>query len=69
MRGPGEFLGTRQSGLPDLRLAQISDLSLVERAREAARRLFEDDPELALPEHQLLAQETAAFWEERVEKS
>jgi ATP-dependent DNA helicase RecG len=59
MRGPGEFLGTRQSGLSEavlrMELADIADLRLVERAREAARRFFETDPELADPAHRLLA--------------
>jgi len=60
MRGPGEFLGVRQSGYPDaflsMDLARITDLQLVEAAREAARRFFKTDPELADPAHQLLAQ-------------
>jgi ATP-dependent DNA helicase RecG len=55
MRGPGEFLGTRQSGFMDLKLASVTDLQLVEAAREAARRFFESDPELAEPDNRLLA--------------
>lgn len=59
MRGPGEFLGTQQSGFAQavlaMELARIADLRLVERAREAARRFFETDPELADPAHRLLA--------------
>ena len=59
MRGPGEFLGTRQSGLTDavlaMELAEIADLRLVEKAREAARRFFATDPELDDPAHRLLA--------------
>jgi ATP-dependent DNA helicase RecG len=47
LRGPGELLGTRQHGLPDVALATlVSDRRLLEEAREAARRLLEDDPEL-----------------------
>jgi len=60
MRGPGEFLGTRQSGFADLRLASMTDLSLIEAAREAARRFFEPDPELADPDNRLLAQRVQA---------
>jgi len=60
MRGPGEFLGTRQSGFAEavlsLELAEVADLRLVERARQAARRFFETDPQLADPAHRLLAQ-------------
>jgi ATP-dependent DNA helicase RecG len=59
MRGPGEFLGTRQSGISDavlaIDLAAIADLGLVEQAREAARRFFETDPQLVDPAHRLLA--------------
>ncbi|HEY68706.1 MAG TPA: ATP-dependent DNA helicase RecG [Thermoflexia bacterium] len=62
LRGPGEFLGTRQSGFPDLKLANVTDLRLVEAAREAARRFFETDPELAHPDNRLLAQQVARFW-------
>jgi ATP-dependent DNA helicase RecG len=48
LRGPGQVLGTRQSGLPDLALASLSDDGAVlEEAREVARRLLEKDPNLA----------------------
>ncbi|GAH40649.1 unnamed protein product, partial [marine sediment metagenome] len=43
LRGPGEFFGTRQSGLPDLRMAKLSDVALLELARSEAIRLFEKD--------------------------
>jgi ATP-dependent DNA helicase RecG len=62
MRGPGEFLGTRQAGFPDLKLASVTDLQLIEAAREAARRFFETDPELADPDNRLLARRVAQFW-------
>jgi ATP-dependent DNA helicase RecG len=64
MRGPGEFFGTRQSGLPDLRMARLSDVPLLELAREEALRLFEEDPTLELPQHRLLAQELTRLWGE-----
>ncbi len=57
LRGPGEFFGTRQSGLPDLKMARFSDVGLLELARSEAIRLFEADPELKKPGHRLLAQE------------
>jgi ATP-dependent DNA helicase RecG len=60
MRGPGEFLGTRQAGFSDavlsMQLASIADLRLVERAREAARRVFKIDRQLDDPAHRLLAE-------------
>jgi ATP-dependent DNA helicase RecG len=62
LRGPGEFLGTRQSGLPDLRLAAVTDVDLVRKAREAAKSFFRTDPELADPDNRLLAQQVARLW-------
>jgi ATP-dependent DNA helicase RecG len=64
LRGPGEFLGTRQAGFPELKLANVTDLRLVEAAREAARRFFETDPELADPDNRLLARQVAQLWKE-----
>jgi len=64
LRGPGEFFGTRQSGLPDLRMAKLSDVSLLELARAEAIRLFEEDPALEKPEHNLLTKELARVWPE-----
>ncbi len=63
LRGPGEFFGTRQSGLPDLRMAKLSDVALLELARSEAIRLFEIDPGLEKPEHHLLAKELAQVWQ------
>ncbi len=62
MRGPGEFFGTRQSGLPDLRMAKMSDVALLELARNEAIKLFRLDPGMDRMEHKLLAQEMARVW-------
>jgi ATP-dependent DNA helicase RecG len=52
LRGPGEFLGTRQHGIPELRLADLFlDFALLEQTRRDAFRLIAADPELAAPEH------------------
>ncbi len=58
LRGPGEFFGIRQSGLPDLKLAGLGDLPLLGRAREEAARLLAEDPDLSHAEHRALAAAT-----------
>jgi ATP-dependent DNA helicase RecG len=64
-RGPGEFLGTRQAGYgTGLRMASITDVTLIEKARLHAQKLFEDDAELRKPEHALLAESLQRFWGE-----
>jgi ATP-dependent DNA helicase RecG len=63
MRGPGEFFGTRQSGLPDFRIASLLDTRLIELARTEAARILEADPGLAKPEHATLAREAARLFE------
>jgi ATP-dependent DNA helicase RecG len=50
LRGPGDLFGTRQHGLPPLRIADLlRDTPLVEEARRDAQRMIEADPELAHP--------------------
>ncbi len=63
-RGPGEFLGTRQSGYDNLRLAKLTDIQLIEKAGQYAKTVFENDPELASPEHQLMLDALNHFWRE-----
>jgi ATP-dependent DNA helicase RecG len=60
LRGPGDFLGTRQSGLPDLRMAQLSDTATLALAQGAAQALFAQDPDLA--KHPLLRARVEQFW-------
>jgi ATP-dependent DNA helicase RecG len=62
MRGPGDFLGTRQSGLPEFHVADFADTRDLERARAEAERLLEEDPDLEKPEHQRLRQQVERFW-------
>ena len=69
LRGPGEFLGVRQSGLPDLKMASLTDLRLLEAAREAAKRLFQVDPAMELLENRLLARRMADMWSDKGEVS
>jgi ATP-dependent DNA helicase RecG len=64
MRGPGEFLGTRQSGFPDLPLiTNLADTRLLRQVREVAAQLLEEDRTLEKPEHALLAQHVEQFWD------
>jgi ATP-dependent DNA helicase RecG len=69
MRGPGDFFGTRQSGLPPLRTAQLGDLRTLEAARSSAQKVFADDPSLGRPEHRGLADEVAMFWSSAGDRS
>lgn len=64
-RGPGEFLGTRQSGFNELQLATLTNVHLIEKARSMAKSLFEHDPELDQPEHQPLYAALESFWGEQ----
>ena len=62
MRGPGDFFGTRQSGLPELQLASLGDTPLLELARHEAQAIFAADPTLSQPAHRLLATRVDEFW-------
>jgi ATP-dependent DNA helicase RecG len=63
IRGPGEFMGTRQSGLPDFRVANIlRDGRLLDDARTEAFALVEKDPDLLRPEHALLREVLIRRW-------
>ncbi|TAE54309.1 MAG: ATP-dependent DNA helicase RecG [Bacteroidetes bacterium] len=62
LRGPGDFLGTRQSGLPEFQLGNIvEDQPVLRLAREAAFLLSERDPELQEADHQALRQSYIAY--------
>ena len=61
LRGPGDFFGTRQSGLPSLRVARLSDQDLLKVAKEEAEALLRDDPFLQKPSHEPLSREVSRF--------
>lgn len=61
-RGPGEFLGTRQAGYSELKLANITDVHLIEKARNQAQALFSIDPDLSRQEHEPLLKTLEKFW-------
>ncbi len=55
LRGPGDLMGTQQSGVLDLKISNLArDGQIVTLAREAAKKLLEEDPQLLLPAHQSL---------------
>jgi len=68
IRGPGDFLGTRQSGMPDFRVASIlRDGAILEQAREAAFGLLERDGALSSSEGQRVKAELIRRWGTRLE--
>jgi len=69
LRGPGDLMGTQQSGALDLLIADLSkDADVLKKAREAANELLENDPQLAKPENKMVLQQiqsmrkTAVNW-------
>ena len=59
LRGPGEFMGTKQSGMPDLAMASLANVDLIKKARLEARLLLKEDPSLS--RHPLLQQRLSEF--------
>ncbi len=68
LRGPGEFFGIRQSGLPDFRVAHLlRDALILIEARKEAFQLVQEDPELVQPSHEALKETLVKRWEGRME--
>lgn len=66
LRGPGDFLGTKQSGLPDFKVADIvEDQFILSQAKEKARELVAQDSELNKPEHQSLKKIFEPYFKEK----
>jgi ATP-dependent DNA helicase RecG len=67
LRGPGEFFGTKQSGVPELRVANIiRDRSLLELARREANRVVENaDPEITSKDREIVMQHLRQHWQRR----
>ena len=68
IRGPGDLLGTQQSGLPDFRVAHfLRDFNLLAEARKEAFSLISRDPLLSQPEHLLMKETLHERWRGRLE--
>ncbi|WHH59886.1 ATP-dependent DNA helicase RecG [Petroclostridium sp. X23] len=67
LRGPGEFFGTRQHGLPNLKIANLfSDMDILKQAQEAALEIITQDPQLQEEEYYLLKLKLQNMFEERM---
>lgn len=63
-RGPGDFFGDRQHGLPTLKIADLAkDTRILYAAQEIAGQLLKADPDLRAPEHQILAKQVEHLFE------
>lgn len=68
IRGPGELFGTRQAGIPELKVANIiRDVKILEAARKEAFEIVNKDASLNHPEHKLLRQAIERKWMNKLE--
>jgi ATP-dependent DNA helicase RecG len=68
IRGPGEFFGFRQWGMPEFRVANIvRDSELLQQARLEAFSLLKQDPQLSAPAHQGLREAMLRKWEKKLD--
>jgi len=68
LRGPGDFFGTRQSGLPEFRVADLlRDAAALEAARRDAVALVREDPQLRAPEHRALRGALQQCWRGKID--
>jgi ATP-dependent DNA helicase RecG len=68
IRGPGEFLGFRQWGLPEFRVANlVRDAQLLDQARREASALIMQDPTLSEPQHRPLKQSMLRRWSNKLD--
>lgn len=69
LRGPGEFFGTRQHGIPDLKIANLyRDMEILKKAQQAAGEILEEDSRLELPENRRIREKIRENFEERLQE-
>jgi ATP-dependent DNA helicase RecG len=65
LRGPGEFFGTKQHGLPQLRVANLfRDIDILKTAQEDALEIFRQDPMLILPENNFIKESVDSLFDD-----
>lgn len=70
LRGPGDIFGTKQSGLPELKYADlVTDFDIIVKAKEEAFKIIEEDPKLNKPEHQKLKKILLTLYKENLNYS
>jgi ATP-dependent DNA helicase RecG len=68
IRGPGEFFGFRQWGIPEFRVANlVRDADLLQQARQEAFALLTQDPQLKAPAHRAVREAMLRRWQEKLE--
>ena len=68
LRGPGDFFGDRQHGLPQLRIADLAgDTRLLKQAQDAARAMLADDPALEKPEHRAVQERIRSLFAQQAD--
>lgn len=68
LRGPGEFFGTRQHGIPDLKIANIfSDMNVLKIAQRVAVDILKEDPNLSEEKHQLLKEKIFRLFKDKID--
>lgn len=67
LRGPGDFLGTRQHGMPTLKIADLlTDVAVLKEVQAAAKKLLRQDPQLKKEEHRLLREKIRELFRDKV---
>ena len=67
LRGPGDFFGTKQHGIPEFKVANLFvDVPILKKAQTVANTIIEEDPDLKLPENQLLLAKIEELFKEKI---